>query len=315
VTHFLSFKNSNIKEFSFFFLLTAVLAILIKLSETYTTTIEIPIEITEVAIDKTIESRSPDQLEASISLSGFALLRNSIFKPVFEVAFSKFESLDNGTLEYQIKDPQVEMATVLKGQFQVKAITSDKINVSIENFFQKEVPVKSAIKFEYASGYNAIDSLRITPEQVTITGAASKVAAIDAVYTVSKTYDNVIESVSDQVALDTTNLEIRLRKEDFNVSIIQNVAKFTEGNFNVPIQILNDDINQVQIFPKNVNVFFNVSLEDYESISSEGFLVTCDFATIEKENNFLSLRLAKFPDKLRNVRLETKQVRFIIVDQ
>lgn len=315
MTRLINFRNSNIKEFFFFFLLTTILAILIKLSETYTTTIEIPIEITEVAIDKTIENINPDYIEVSVSLSGFGLLQNKIFKPLLKIPFTRFESLDNGALEYRPKDPEVEMTKVLKGQFQVNAMTSDKITLRTEKFLQKKVSIKSAITFQYASGYNAVDSLIITPQLVTITGAASKIAEINTLYTVSKTYDNVIESITDQIALDTTGLGIRLRKEDFNVSIFQNVTKFTEGNFNVPIQILNDDTNQIQIFPKNVNVFFNVSLEDYESISPEDFLVTCDFATIEKENTFLSLQLAKVPEKILNARLETKQVRFIIVDQ
>ena len=311
----LSFKNTNIKEFFFFLILTALLAIISKLSKTYTAVIDIPIEITALPIDKTIEAKNPNHIEASVSLSGFTLLRNRLFKPVFQMSFSKFETVNENTLVYKINEPQVEMDGILRGQFKINAIVPNTISVIVDRYIQKEVPVKSAIKFEYTNGYNAMDNLLITPQMVTITGPASKLESINAIYTVDKTYDNVIKSIKEEVALDTTGLGIRLKKEDFKISISQEVTKFTEGSFTIPIQVVNDDTNQVQIFPKNVNVFFNVSLDAYESINREDFMVTCDFNDIENESNFLSLRLAKFPDKLHNTRLETKQVRFIIVDQ
>ena len=89
MTRFLGSRNTSIKGFLFFLILTTILAVLIKLSKTYTTTLQIPIQVSDVVIDKTVQEITPQQLEAAVTMSGFSLLRNMFSEPILELPFSK----------------------------------------------------------------------------------------------------------------------------------------------------------------------------------------------------------------------------------
>ena len=310
-----SFKRANIKGFLFFLVFTAILAILNKLSKSYTTTLHIPIEITDVTIDKTIQDISPQGVDVSITLSGFALLRNAIVKPVLELPFTGLNTTDQSLYVHTLMEAGEPFKKAIHGNFEIEDLSENQIVVTVDQYGQKKVPIIPRLSFTYAGGYNAGKPLELTPDSVLITGAGSRLKDIRELSTISKNYTNITQSVTDEVVLDTTGLGILMEKEALTIAVFQDVTRFTEGNFSIPIQVVNDTIGEVQVFPKNVDVFFNARLDDFESIKPEDFKITCDFSAYREGDTFLPITLTESPDYILSTRLVTKQVRFIIVDQ
>ena len=58
-----------------------------------------------------------------------------------------------------------------------------------------------------------------------------------------------------------------------------------------------------------------MSLEKFEAVKPENFTVISNFNTHKTGDTFLPLELVAWPKELLNVRLATKQVRFISIDK
>lgn len=315
MTRFLGSRNTSIKGFLFFLILTTILAVLIKLSKTYTTTLQIPIQVSDVVIDKTVQEITPQQLEAAVTMSGFSLLRNMFSEPILELPFSKLTETKPGTYNYTLHKTAQPIAKAIIGDFQTETLSHNTITVVIEHFEQKKVPIKSKLSFAFSNGYDKSAPLQLSPDSILVTGTSTKLSKINEVFTVQKTYTAVRESIQDKIAIDTTGLNALIDPKNHTISVIQDVTKFTEGSFSIPVKIVNDTEQRIQIFPKNVNVIFNVSLEKFEAVKPENFTVISNFNTHKTGDTFLPLELVAWPKELLNVRLATKQVRFISIDK
>ncbi len=312
----LATRRSGFKGFLFFLGLTTCMAIISKLSKQYTTSLQIPVSITQVETNKVIEHVSPTQLNLNMSMSGFSLLRNAFHKPDLEIPFSQLQPT-NDSLNYELKviDKPAVLETAVKGNFTINPSSSSEIQVKVGIYDQKYVAVKPQIEFDFVQGFNKSRPLIIEPDSVLISGSALQLKEIEFIPTTYTKYAKVDASVEKKVRLDTTGLAILVENNSFEISVKQEVSKFTEGQFNIPIKILNDPKKSLKIFPKNVDVFFNASLTNFSNIKSEDFEVFCDFSAYKEGDSFLPLELKRKLDHVSSARLGTKQVRFIIIDK
>ena len=91
------------------------------------------------------------------------------------------------------------------------------------------------------------------------------------------------------------------------------VEKFTEGSLDVPVSVINVPENvSVNHYPKTVTILFNTSLSNYKIINETHFIVQCDFNEINENNSFLTPKIVKQPKLIKNVRMQTKKVEFIL---
>ena len=92
------------------------------------------------------------------------------------------------------------------------------------------------------------------------------------------------------------------------------VKKFTEGSFLVPVSVTNlpENVN-IKYFPKEIEVIFYTSLDYFKTISANNFRVECDFSQLTDDNSKLIPKIIKQPDSVRNLRLGTKSIEFIIL--
>ena len=95
---------------------------------------------------------------------------------------------------------------------------------------------------------------------------------------------------------------------------MQEVAKYTEGSFSLPVTVKGAHEDAIKIFPQEVTLFFVASLEEYDAILPTDFEVIADFSTRNNDEEFILLTVSRQPDNVRNVRLETKQIKFIVVN-
>lgn len=308
------FKSSDARGFLFFLLLTSVMAVLIKLSKNYSKTYVLPIAIKNVPIDKTVKKISPKEVEITAELSGFSLMRNSFKNPSLDIDFGLLDSVskttftyDTGTLTFNLKQAIIGAHTFLPSR-------TKKILVDVDVMSGKKVPVKPNIVINYQSGYDAYQNTILDPDSVTVVGPQGVLASIDKVYTKHRTISDVAENVSIDLVLDTLAMYNNVSISNTTFKFEQQVAKYTEGSFLIPITMINGSPAAVKIFPKEVRLYFVASLEEYDSILPSDFEVIADFSSINKGDEFIVLSINKEPSNVRKVRLETKQIKFIVVN-
>ncbi|MEP0265566.1 hypothetical protein [Dokdonia sp.] len=310
----ISFKRSNVREFLFFLLLTAIFAVLSKLSKNYTTVYTIPIQVENVPIDKVVSTIIPSTLEITTNLNGFAVLSNQFSDFKLLIDFDQLEKTASEAYRYIPDGHPLEIAEVLSGVSEITAIRPQQVTIQVDALASKEVPVYPTIEAAYETGYGPKEEATLTPTHVTVVGPKTYIDTITFIQTKKQDFTDVSDTILTQLRVDSLALPQEIKLSSYTFEYKQEVTKFTEGSFSIPVKVVNKNANDVKIFPKTVEVYFTVSLEAYESIKAIDFEVICDFSKHTNQDDFIILDLKKYPNTVKSARLGTKQIKYIVVN-
>lgn len=308
------FKSSDTRSFLFFLLLTSCIAALIKLSKEYVTSYEIPIQITDIPIDKTINKVSPERISFKAVQSGFSLLANSITGKKLLISFTSLDSVTNSKYEISTAQllPTLEKSISSNGAF--SNFSTQLIKIEMDELAHKKVPVIATVSLDFKGGYNTQGAAVISPDSVKVVGALGLLDKINSVRTKKERITDIDQDLITDLVLDTLALYKEVKLSHTRFEYTQKVAKFTEGSFAIPVTIRGAREDVIKIFPKEVTLFFVASLSDYDDILPTDFEVMANFSTSTKDDEYVVLAVSRQPENVRNVRLETKQVKFLVVN-
>lgn len=308
------FKSSDVRGFLFFLLLTSIVAVLIKLSKSYKKTYSIPIVITEVPLDKTVRSISPLEVEFDAEISGFSLLLHSFDALEIPIEFVNLDSISATRYSYDTGRLNTVLKEVVTGAKEFSSFRTKTIEVTVAVLSTKKVPVQIDVHLDFKSGYDTYNEAVIVPDSVTAVGPQAILEQLKWVKTKKQDVTNISDNVNLSLALDTLSLYKELSLSHKRFTYTQEVAKFTEGSFSIPVTVKGMGEDDVKIFPKEVVLFFVANLEEYDSILASDFEVVADLSTRSDNNEFVVLTIERQPSNVRNVRLRTKQIKFIVVN-
>ncbi len=308
------FKSSDARGFLFFLLLTSIMAILIKLSKSYSKTYKTSVSILNVPIDKTIKDISPKEIEFTTQLTGFSLLLNSFRNQEVGIEFNSLDSLSTSTFTFDTENLSLILEDVIPGGETFSTFKTKLITVDVDNMSGKKVAVLSNVVLNFESGYDVYDVPIIKPDSVTVVGPQGILDKISNVRTIARTMNEIRSDVKLTLEIDTLAAYKSLTISDSKFVYEQKVAKYTEGSFSLPVTIKGAQEKTIKIFPKTVTLYFVASLEEYDSILPTDFEILADFTKNIKNEEFVVLSVTRKPDNVRKVRLETKQIKFIVVN-
>ena len=310
----ITLKRSNVREFLFFLLLTTILAVLSKLSKDYTKIYSLPVTIINIPIDKVVSNVEPEVLKVTTSLSGFALVSNQFSDFELAINFNQLEKTTNRQYQYIPEGHPLEIANAISGVSEVTAISPKQLSVQIDSLASKDVPVKTALTTNYKMGYGTNGIAVLDPATVRIVGPKAYIDTITYVKTTSRELTEISQNIDIQLAIDSLALHKEIKLSSYVINYKQEVTKFTEGSFSIPVKLINTKDTDVKIFPKTVDVYFTVPIGRYESITANDFEIVCDFAKHNTQDDFIALDIRKSPEVTKNIRLATKQIKYIVVN-
>lgn len=307
------FKSSDARGFLFFLLLTSIVAVLIKLSKSYSKAYKTTVVIRNVPIDKTVKTITPSEIEFTTELSGFSLVLNSIRSQEVAIDFNKLDSISTTRFTFNTDRLSSILKDAITGGSEFSDWNSDLITVDVDNLTGKKIPVLSDVVINFKSGYNASNPPIIKPDSVTVVGPISVLSKLTGLKTKAQIIDDISSDIAISLEVDTLATYDNLTLSDKTFIFEQEVTKFTEGSFLIPVTIKGANKNDIKIFPKEVRLFFVASLKEYDSILLTDFEVVADFSQTNGDE-FVVLRIEREPENVRNVRLENKQVKYIVVN-
>ena len=310
----ITLKRANAREFFFFLMLTTVLAILIKLSKNYTKVYSLPVKVVNVPLEKVVSTVQPEVLEVTAKLSGFALLSNQFSDFELTIDFEKLEKISSKNYRYAAETNALEFTNVFSGASEVTAIRPKEVVIMIDSLASREVSITPLFSSQYKTGYGPNGAPVLTPEKVRVVGPKEYIDTITSIQTKHKELLDVSEQIEVDLVIDSLTLHKEIKLSSYKVKYMQEVAKFTEGSFNVPIKLVNTGATDVKVFPKTVDVYFTVPIDVYESITANDFEVICDFKNRDVQNDFIAIRINKSPKEIKSTRLGTKQIKYIMVN-
>lgn len=301
--------------FLFFLFFTSCLWLFIQFSKNYTKEVEVALAYVNLPEDKIVNEASDQKLKMVLNGNGFRLLNHTWRKPTLE--FDVADAVVFTDKEYQFYVDKNATALVKKLNFSGKilSVQSDTVTLKLDVNLKKKLPIRFKGQVKYATGYGSDKGIEVVPDSVTISGPQSIVDTITSIQTNRLELDGLNSDYDIQIELDTTGLPPRVMITPKEVKAQVKVSKFTEGSQKIPITVQNiTEGEQITIFPKEVTVVYRVGLEKYDQVSTINFKVIADYKKASQESSYLMLELTEMPDFIHDVRLQDKQVQYVILN-
>lgn len=292
--------------------------LLMELSKEYTILQIYPVSYINFPTDKVMANKLPENIVVEIKSTGFNLVINK-FKQLEDTVIidvSKQQHLPSKNHFYIVTNLQLDnIDAKFSPLIEVVKVNPDTINFNYNKKITKQVFVKTNLKLNFEEQFQLVDEITVIPKTITIAGAADFVNAIDTVNTVFESLVKLNKPISLLLKIDKVIENRQIEINPSKVKVILNVAKYTEGNVELPIEIKNLPLGfNLKTFPDKVNVKYNVAFTDFEKISPFQFRAVVDYINIEKETNKLKVVLIKQPKEVRDVKCNLEKVEFILTN-
>lgn len=306
-----SYRNKRFNILLVFFGIAFLFSILTKLSDTYTKTLSFRINPTNIPEDKVVLLDSTHGIDITVTSKGFDLIKYYFGEPILDIDFNDLEQNKSHFL-WTEGSQLSKVINQLDNDFKVQNITPDSLFFKYDSNDVKLVMIKLNQEIDFKPGFDIINDFELKPDSVKLIGPKSILDTIHIAVTNTLKLKDVNSNIEKYIDIDATFLPNEVKLSQSKVLVRGKVDKFTEGSIIVPITLKNAPEGvTVKFYPKEVEVLFYASLEQYQTISENDFLVECIFSS-ESNQTYLIPKITKQPKGVKNVRLNTKQIEYIV---
>ena len=294
-----------------FMLVSALLWLIIKLSDTYTVTVPFAIHYVDIPASKLITD-TDQEVSATVTTSGFKLL-NYYFKNKknrkIDISLKevKYKTTDDNVYAYNSRFIIDKIGEFLSSNTTDIQLTDDLQYFNLSRLASKKVKIVPETSFSFEKQYNYYGEPMSTPDSITIYGAVEDVNKTKEIRTKTITKKNVNQNVVAKAKID---LDEKLKADVDEVEVSVNVEKYTESEVVVPITIPGNI--KMHLFPEKVSIRYIVAMKDYAIINSMSFKAIAD-TTDMFFNDVLPVELVLYPNNTQIIGIDPKEVEYIIV--
>jgi hypothetical protein len=300
-------KKRNYKAFIFILFFTMLIWLFVQMSKSYDDSISLSITLKEVPENIIIEN-PVHSLEVDIQQTGFKILSMSLFNSSMDINFNQLDSLNNRFI-YVTEKHRKEISKSLNLKPRDIQMSMDSLVYKHFRLATKTLKVKPNFKVDFAIGYDSTATFSFEPRFVKVSGNDSILNTIEHIYTKPKDFKKVSDTLKGSIGIQTID-SVSINYFDTEIDYFLPVSKFTEGSFEIPIEVSQTNTNQdIVIFPKTVNVNFKTSLANFERIDESGFKAIAKYIPSE---DFMILELVEQPKWVKNVTLDSFKVDYLI---
>ena len=301
--------KDRFKFFFLFILLSFIFWFSTKLSNTYQ--IEQSFSIHWNNIPKGIVlNHDSSELGLSITASGIEILWYRLFKNKINLVINKNIFIGKEAL-VSIDNERFNIQQQLFDNTILNQITTPVIKIAYARLGVRKVKITSEPILKFRAGYLSDSPLTISPDSLLVRGSQDVLDTLTIVKTVSFIMENVFESFQKVIALENlTNLQFDIQE----VNIKQEVSRYSEKQFILPIEIINIPKSvKVKLFPPTGTLKATMPLTLLNGFNARDFMLVVDYELILKnELTHLPIRLVKQPSQVKKVIWEPKTVNYLI---
>ncbi|GAA0756448.1 YbbR-like domain-containing protein [Psychroflexus lacisalsi] len=300
-------KKKNYKAFFFFIGFTLLIWIFVQMSKTYDHELKLSFQLKEVPQHIVIEDKSQD-IAIEVNHTGFKILFINLFNSTLTLNFDELDSIGNA-YTFNLKQNKSKIAKPLRVSSGELEILQDSLYFPFFKLTTKKLKIKPNFQVSFSKGYDSIENFSFDPSHIEVSGNDSILKDLEFISTEKKNLKDISDTLYGTVdiqKIDSVSINYLVETVKYTLP----VNKFTEGNFEIPIDVENKASNEeFVIFPKTAKVNFKTSLSNYEKIDESGFKVVAKF---EPDEDFMILELVKQPKFVKNVSLENYKVDYLI---
>ena len=307
-----SIKSKRINVFILFFLLSFLFLLLTKLTKDYTKTLIFQIKPINAVENFVILKDTSHRLDITLRTYGFKFLRYYLSNPTVTVDLQELDRRNNQYIWTNIRG-MAHLNSQFGESVTIMAVNPDSIIFTFDRNNVKKIPVKFDSDVSFVPGFDLIGNYELIPDSIKVMGPKILLDSITLIQTQVLSNQDIKSDFDMPLKLILPDSSENLVYSHKKIRVKGKVDKFTEGIIEVPLDIINIPKDmKINYFPKIIGVSYYTSLVNFKEITKKDFQVECDFNDLIEGRTYLEPILKKYPEKVKNVRLNQKRIEFII---
>lgn len=297
-------------------LIATLFWLLLALSREYPATISFPVSYSNLPARKVIMNELPSEVSLHLKTSGFRILSYDFRKekrPIQIDVGSRISSAAVGGEMVSIPTQAflTDFSRQLGTKIEITGFQPDSIVLLFTDRSYRKVPVSADVSYILAKQFDTIQSLRVIPDSVTISGPPSVINELTEVKTERLQLKDVKSTVNRPLKLVLNGI---VECQPSQVQMILPVEEYTEGRQDILLHPINLDRRFVlKTFPEKVTVRYQVSLSNYGKITANQFDAVVDASKLpDYDGDRLKVQVMILPEQVRSVFIEPEEVEFIL---
>lgn len=258
----------------------------------------------------TFISDIPEKLHVTVRDKGTSIWRNHYRHPTMNINFREYA--DAGELRYSKNDIITSLKSIFGSSAQIVSISLDSLYLEYTSNKGKRVPVVIDADVSAASGSIIEGFTKASPSNVLVYGDQKVLDTIHKVRTEKIILSDLSENTTVEVRLRKIN-DARILPSKVNVTVpVEPLVKKKASITITPVNVPHGE--SLLLFPSKVPVEYYVAMSRLNDDDDPEIELEVDFKAIPPSHNGkLHVRVARYPDRLKNLSLINDSVEFTIV--
>ena len=310
--NFKNYPKKKIKLFVFFLVVASVFWVLTKFSREFTASVVAKIDYRNLPETAALAKDNTNEIGFDLTANGFEIIYYKLKKPTLEVDVAKhYDSTENGFIISR-NELVRQLSTKFNKYMDIRNLSVEGLHVRLDPIVLKKVQVWPEHDISFKEGFKPVDSIRIDPDSILISGPKGVLDEIFSVKTELIALNNVDRSISYIAKIASPSAEVVTINPD-QIKVSWPVAEFSQGSFTLPVEVINLTPGvELKLVPERISVYFDISVADFANVSAENFRIICDYSKRNDSDNFMVPVLAKKPEGAVNIVFEPKKIDFFI---
>lgn len=308
------FYNNKFRIFLLFLILSFGSLILNKLSKEYKTTLQFEVAISNIPSNKILLKTENSSIRIYVTATGYNLIGYKLINKKIKISADNAKRIRNTThaINSSILIDEIQQQLLIGTE--IIEILNPTIAIELGEIITKKVPIILKKSLTYEKGYKIKGEVSIDPDSITISGPEDKVNLIQFVESRLLTKDKIYTTINEDVLLNLKSIPESVKVSTTQFKVYADVEKFTELVFKVPFKVINNPTSlNVETFPSQVEVVFQLELSEISKVSASNFEVIGDLAySQENKLSYLVPKISKKPSTIQNIYVKPLKIDFII---
>lgn len=279
----------------------------VTLSGDFTSTISVKIQVVETPKNFALGKISHKEIYLRVKAKGWELAKFGLGGER-EFVVSAHRRIGRSRIDLR---KEVENNPWLVSSFHLVEMAPTHIEINIDKTITKVVKVKQNIAVEFKSGYGIASDIKIVPEEVEISGAASILQNIDSL----ETELELLQNIDDRVETDIAFQEIEgVTLSEKNCRIEFDVQKIVDKSFDdLPVEIRNvPQSKELILFPGKISVVLKGGINKLGRLTNDSVKAFIDFWEIQRHEEEQIEPVIEIPPFTTLVDVKPKKLEYII---
>ncbi|MGE5400134.1 MAG: YbbR-like domain-containing protein [Ignavibacteriales bacterium] len=244
----------------------------ITLSNSFFTTIKVPVKLINLPRGYAVGSISAKNVNIRVKGEGWRLV-SVVLRNDDEYLVSA--GLDSMGKSVNLKNALAENAWLSSG-IQLMDIYPDILTFRLERMVEKKVRIKPDLNLGFKPDYGLASSVNVTPDSILVTGPKSLVSRLEEIPTVKRDFVNLDENVTDRVELLSLN---GLNYSRNFCTVKFDVQKIVDRSFeNLEVKVNNVPRGEeLVIFPNTISIVLRGGINVLGRLKEEDFHPFVDY--------------------------------------